>query len=108
MIDGRLEKESTDNMLLKCTYCNKCQDDSGYWKHLSVGDILAQKENTSHCICPKCFQEHFTGEFASLHKEGLIIFKKRVTSDNQVIFEIIYGSNNKEKLWGRYNREQRI
>jgi hypothetical protein len=106
MIDSRLENESADFMLLKCTYCNKCQNEAGYWEHLNVGDIIAQKENTSHCICPKCFRDNFPGEFASLHEEGLIIFKKRVTSDNQVVFEIFYGDSNK-RLLGRYNGEQR-
>jgi hypothetical protein len=108
MIDSRLDEVSVEIMLFKCTYCNKCRNENGYWEHLSVGDILSQKENTSHCICPKCFKDNFPGEFASLYKEGLIIFKKRVTSDNQVIFEIIYTGNNNEKILGKYYGEQRI
>jgi len=108
MDEGRLDEGSSDFIRLKCTYCNKFRNEAGFWEHVPVDEILGQKENTSHCICPKCFRDNFPGEFASLNEEGLIIFKKKITSGNRVIYEIFYGNNENKRLLGRYNRDQRV
>ncbi len=106
MMDSRQNNEDKDGILRQCVYCNKRRNHSGYWEHESAADIVVRNEGVSHCICPRCFHDHFPGEFTACQKEKRLIFKKSVSSDNQVVFEIFFKDNGHEQLLGKYSRGQ--
>ncbi len=44
-----------------CSYCKKVRDDQGYWNQLERYITEHSAAELSHCICPKCAEEHFPG-----------------------------------------------
>ncbi len=99
----------TDHLLFKCIYCNKCRNKTGYWKQAKVLDML-YSEDTSHGICPICFQKYFPEEFSSLCEEGVITINKTVSSDNRVTYEIFYqtGEKAEKDIFGKYIGQQHL
>lgn len=108
MVDYNPDGEKKDRLLIKCIYCRKCRNDTGFWEYSRPLDDLLHKRDISHVMCPKCLQKYFPEEFSKLHKEGIITIHKTVSSDNLVTYEIFYktGNNESKSIFGKYTKGQ--
>jgi hypothetical protein len=73
MSECMTQTQQIKKLILICVYCEKQKNINGNWNHASEPMEHVSAKRKSHGICPKCLQEHFPAEYASLCLEGKII-----------------------------------
>jgi hypothetical protein len=102
------ETEREDHLLLICVYCKRFKNEDGYWEHSSAPLSSVPENRLSHGMCPQCVKEHYPDQYKCLCKEGKIEVKEKYSPDNTLANGSLLIVNNTGRLYGEYNKEQRI